>query len=77
MVCVLLYPLIIGMYITMNSSIARSRVPNGVAAQRLRVALPSDLLEIIKADADKNRRTISSMASLIIAEHYAAKLANR
>lgn len=54
----------------MNSAIARSRVPNGVASQRLRVALPEPLLERIKADADKNRRTVSSMAALIIAAYY-------
>lgn len=52
------------------AAIARSRVPNGVAAQRLRVALSESLLETIKADAEKNRRTVSSMAALIIAEHY-------
>lgn len=60
-----------------NSNVTRSRVPNGVAAQRLRVALPEELLALIKADAEKNRRTVSSMAALIIAEHYAAKPADR
>lgn len=55
-----------------NTALPRFRVPNGVAAQRLRVALSEDLLTTIKADADKNHRTVSSMASLIIAEHYAA-----
>lgn len=55
----------------------RSRCPNGAADQRLRVALPEELLAQVKADADHNRRTISSMAALIIAEHYAAKPAGR
>lgn len=56
-----------------DQTIPRSRVPNGVAHQRLRVALSEDLLTQIKADAERNRRTVSSMASLIIADHYADK----
>lgn len=60
-----------------TNSIIRSRVPNGVAAKRLRVALPETLLEAIEADADKNRRTVSNMAALIIAEYYAAKSVDR
>lgn len=48
----------------------RFRVPNGVAPQRLRVALSPEMLERIKADAEKNMRTVSAMASLIIARHY-------
>lgn len=59
-----------------NAALSRSRCPNGVADQRLRVALPEELLALIKADADRNRRTISSMAALIIAEHYAAQPAD-
>ena len=62
---------------TTNPAVIRSRVPNGAAHQRLRVALPESLLDAIKEDADKNRRTVSSMASLIIAEHYAAKPVDR
>lgn len=61
---------------TINPTLARSRCPNGVADQRLRVALPEELLALIKADADRNRRTVSSMAALIIAEYYAAKPAD-
>ena len=58
---------------TESHRLKRSRVPNGVADQRLRVALTEELLALIKADADKDRRTVSSMAALIIAQHYAAK----
>lgn len=57
---------------SINPDLPRFRVPNGVAHQRLRVAVSEELLETIKADADKNRRTVSSMASLIIAEYYDA-----
>lgn len=56
-----------------RSTGAKSRVPNGVAKQRLRVALPEDLLESIKRDADQQMRSVSSMAALIIAEHYESK----
>lgn len=59
-----------------NQPIARSRVPNGVSPKRLRVALPQQLLDAIKQDADSERRTVSSKASLIIADYYAAKLKN-
>ena len=58
---------------TINQNIPRIRVPNGTAHQRLRVAVTDDVLESIKADADENRRTVSSMASSIIAEYYEAK----
>lgn len=47
-----------------------SRVPNGAADQRLRVALPPPLLSQIQQDATRNMRTVSAMAALIIAEHY-------
>lgn len=55
---------------TRPTATPRSRVPNGVAPQRLRVALSPQMLERIKADADRNMRTVSAMASLIIARHY-------
>lgn len=58
---------------TISSTLPRSRCPNGVADQRLRVSLPKELLVQIKADADRNHRTVSNMASLIIAEHYGSK----
>lgn len=61
---------------TINPTLPRTRVPNGVAPQRLRVALGEELLALIKADAERNRRTVSAMAALIIAEHYAAKPAD-
>lgn len=48
----------------------RSRVPNGVAEQRLRVALPEPMLKRIQDDAAKNLRTVSAMAALIITKHY-------
>jgi hypothetical protein len=58
---------------TINQSLPLFRAPNGAAPQRLRVALPEGLLAQIKDEAAKNRRTVSSMASLIIAEYYDAK----
>lgn len=48
----------------------RSRVPNGVADQRLRVALPEPMLKRIQDDAAKNLRTVSAMAALIITRYY-------
>lgn len=51
----------------------RSRVPNGVAEQRLRVALPEPMLKRIQEDAAQNLRTVSAMAALIITRHYEAK----
>lgn len=48
----------------------RSRVPNGVAEQRLRVALPEPMLKRIQEDAAQNLRTVSAMAALIITRHY-------
>lgn len=51
----------------------RSRVPNGVAEQRLRVALSESMLKRIQDDAAKNRRTVSAMAALIITSHYEAQ----
>lgn len=48
----------------------RSRVPNGVAEQRLRVALPEPMLKRIQDDAAKNLRTVSAMAAQIITRYY-------
>ena len=55
---------------TKSHTPSRSRVPNGVAEQRLRVALSEPMLERIKDDAAKNMRTVSAMAALIIIRHY-------
>lgn len=48
----------------------RSRVPNGAAKQRVVVALNEEVLDKIKNEAEQNLRTVSAMASLIIAAHY-------
>lgn len=49
----------------------RSRAPNGAADKRLRVALPAEILERVVRDANEAKRTLSSTAALIIAQHYA------
>jgi hypothetical protein len=55
---------------TQTQSNQRSRVPNGAAKQRVVVALNADVLDKIKHEAELNLRTVSAMASLIIATHY-------
>lgn len=52
----------------------RHRVPNGVAAQRLRVALPPRLLSLVKRDADQDMRTLSATVASILQKHYASEL---
>ena len=61
---------------TQSHTPKRSRAPNGVADQRLRVALSEPMLKRIQDDAAQNLRTVSAMAALIITRHYEAKPAN-
>lgn len=59
---------------THSPSQQRSRVPNGAAKQRVVVALNEEVLDQIKNEAEQNFRTVSAMASLIIANHYGKNL---
>lgn len=61
---------------THSTSIQRSRVPNGAAKQRVVVALNEEVLDQIKIEAEQNFRTVSAMASLIIATHYGKNLSS-
>lgn len=49
----------------------RQRVPNGVAAKRLRVAMPPELLAEVEKMAAQQLRTASAMATTLIAERLA------
>ena len=52
---------------------ARYRAPNGAAPRRVMVSLPPALLDRLLGDAEKNMRTASAMAAVIITAHYQAQ----
>jgi len=52
-------------------SIPRQRVPNGVAAKRLRVAMPPELLAQVELMASEQMRTASAMVTKLVAERLA------
>lgn len=52
-------------------SAPRQRVPNGVAAKRLRVAMPPELLAQVEEMAAAQMRTASAMVAKLVAERLA------
>lgn len=58
---------------TANQTTPRSRVPNGAAKNRIAVALPEDVLEKVRHEAELTRRTSSSLVSLIVTDYFSAK----